>query len=104
MTFGNYYKRPIFKSKAYLNYIRSLDCVGCDSKTYPVEAHHEGFGVKATGKNLIPDSYALPLCSACHVPKRHTLGYQTFWKAVNLDPKLIVINCLTDYLLMMDRA
>jgi hypothetical protein len=101
--FTSYQKQSIYKSEAYLTYIRSLDCVGCDDGVYEVNAHHEGFGIKAMGKNLIPDSQALPLCVKCHVPRRHTMGYRTFWKAVNLDPKLIVINCLTNYLILLDK-
>jgi len=96
---NSYFKTRIFKSNSYLNYIRSLNCVACDDRSNTVEAHHEGFGVKAYGnKKYIPDSYALPLCCACHVPKRHAMGYHSFWKRVNLDPKLIVIHCLTKYI------
>ena len=90
-------KKPIFKSEDYLNYIRSIGCIACD-RLAPSTAHHETFGAKAIGKNLIPDSQAMPLCHNCHIERRHRSGYRTFWKAVNLDPKLIIINLLTDYL------
>jgi hypothetical protein len=102
-TIQSYFKVQIFKSSDYLDYIRTLKCIACDSKHGIVEAHHESFGYKAMGKNLIPDSQTLPLCNYCHVPKRHTWGYHTFWDFVNVDPKMIVINQLTDYLLLCGK-
>jgi hypothetical protein len=99
LTIKSYFKTPTFKSEHYLNYIRSLDCVSCNNKLNPVEAHHEGLGIKAYGsKKSIPDSFSIPLCIECHVPKRHTWGYVTFWNKVNLDPKMIIIDNLTEYL------
>jgi hypothetical protein len=99
----SYHKTPIFKSNKYLNYIRSLQCVACDDKIYVVTAHHEAFGTKAMGKNLIPDSQSVPLCVRCH-GMRHDIGYQSFWNEVNIDPKLIIINQLSVYLLDIERG
>ena len=93
----SYYKQPIYKSKDYLNYIRSMDCVACDHTPFAITVHHESLGLKAMGKNLIPDSYTIPLCVRCH-GIRHDIGYRTFWKKINLDPKLIIINNITGYL------
>ena len=94
----SYFKQIIYKDQKYLDYIRSLRCICCDS-VYQVEAHHESFGDKAIGKNMVPDTQTLPLCIECHIPKRHTMGYKSFYSWINKDPKLLIIRNITNYMI-----
>jgi hypothetical protein len=82
----------MFRSKPYLNFIRSKPCVLCQ---HPIShAHHEalhraGMGIKA------PDSHAVPLCVECHA-LRHRVGKDTFWKNTNIE--MLIIGYLTEWM------
>jgi hypothetical protein len=92
------FKQKCFKSQAYLSWIRKQPCAICESPM-GIEAHHESFGDKATGKNLIPDTQTIPLCYRHHEPDRHHYGYKTFWnERYNKDPKLLIIRYQTEYI------
>jgi len=98
----SYFKQAIYKDEQYLKYIRSLHCICCDSMR-EVAAHHESFGDKAMGKNLIPDTQTIPLCVNCHIPKRHTMGFKSFYGMINKDPKLIIIRNITEYMIRLQQ-
>lgn len=85
----------MYRSPAYLAYIRSKPCVVCGNPE--TIAHHEpmkqgGRGIKA------PDTYCIPLCVRCH-NDRHTIG-SAFLNSYDL--KIIIIKQLTGYLELLE--
>lgn len=56
-------KRPVFRSAAYLSFVRSLSCVGCGF-VGKVEAHHCIANRYSSEKHA--DAYAIPMCTECH--------------------------------------
>ena len=60
----NLQKQKPYRSKQYLNYIRSLDCVATGM---PAEVAHHVLGLKQSGMGTkIGDNYAIPLTVAAH--------------------------------------
>jgi hypothetical protein len=55
-----------WRSEKYLAFVRSLPCCVCG--TTPCDPHHViGLGWQLSGTGLTaPDSFAMPLCRACH--------------------------------------
>ena len=65
-----YPKPQTYRSKKYLDFIRSHPCYVCGRQDETVVAHHEAFGNKGVGMKA-PDTYTIPLCVECH-SERHT--------------------------------
>ncbi|MCK5616199.1 DUF968 domain-containing protein [Candidatus Pacearchaeota archaeon] len=88
----------MFRSKAYLEFIKTLPCVVCGREAGEylsvVPAHQKlgegGIGIKP------PDTHCLPLCHYCHTHEHR--GERTFWQGVNINRERIIIKCLTLYL------
>jgi len=86
-------KPKTYRSKKYLDFIRSKPCITCGSHdTFP---HHEAMGCAGKGIKA-PDSYTLPMCAKCH-RFRHDTGF-SFWDEQNIDVKMEIIKLLTEYL------
>jgi len=81
-----------FRSKKYLDFIRSKNCLVCGNIN--TVAHHEGLGRNAQGAKP-PDSHAVPLCNRCH-QRRHDKGVQSFWGG--WDVKMEIIWLLGEYI------
>lgn len=62
-------KPSTWRSKKYLDFIRSKPCLMCGHYA-PSMAHHEGFGSKGMGMK-VSDAQTIPLCPVCH-SGRHT--------------------------------
>jgi len=43
------------------------------------------------------DHQTLPLCGMCHT-KRHWMGPRRFWDTHNMDPRIVIIDLLGEYL------
>lgn len=56
-------KRVHFRSKAYLEYVRSFPCAFCGAEGR-THAHH--VEIKGMGGGEIDDSTAIPVCPWCH--------------------------------------
>lgn len=68
----SFWKRVPWRSKEYLEYVRSLPCMHCGAPP-PSEAHHwhptdKGKGLKC------PDWATTPLCGPCHRGGWHQKG------------------------------
>jgi hypothetical protein len=88
-----YPKPKTYRSKKYLEFIRTKRCIVCGyDQTVP---HHEPLGHGGKGIKA-PDSFTLPMCHLCH-NYRHQQGF-VFWEENNIDPKLEIIKLLTEYL------
>ena len=84
-------KKKTFRSKAYLEYVRSLPCIICRMESVP---HHEiGGGISLKGSDL----YAIPLCNTHH-QELHSKGVKTFWKKNNLNRWEIIAETLAGYI------
>ena len=84
-------KMKTYRSKRYLDFIRSKPCIICARKAV---AHHEavtnrGIGIKCS------DYETLPLCEECH-EIRHRFGKDTFWQSV--DYKKLMIGYMSEYI------
>lgn len=83
-------KPKTFRSKKYLDHVRSLPCVVCGAKS---EAHHFGGG----GMGLKgPDTYAISLCHKHHM-EHHQIGTLTFQKKYNIDRWQVIAETLAKY-------
>ena len=106
-------KTKPYRSKKYLEYIRSEYCFTCgDPNTIP---HHENQGFKPSGtSSKTDDTKCLPLCVECH-NERHAIGVESFFgektahyvhryirKYIednhNVDPDCLVVELLTEWL------
>lgn len=85
-------KYHTFRSKKYLDFIRSKNCLICNNPE--TVAHHEGLGRNAQGSKP-PDHHAVPLCVYCH-ERRHSHGVNTFWGG--WDIKMHIIDLVGEYL------
>lgn len=82
----------IYRSAAYLKWVRSQPCAVCGAK--PCQAHHEPLGLAGMGIKC-PDSHGMPLCHFCHDARHH---YGAEWLEDRIDPKMTIIKLLTLYL------
>lgn len=64
-------KTKTFRSKKYLDFIRSKPCLVC-GKPGPSDPHHENLGFCGVGMKA-PDTHTVPLCRECH-QRRHITG------------------------------
>lgn len=64
-----------FRSDRYLRFVRSLPCSACG--VTPCDAHHViGLHWGLSGMSTTaPDSYAMPLCRACHMELHREPGW-----------------------------
>jgi len=82
----------MYRSKSYLEFIRSRPCLMCGAPE--TVAHHEPLG--SAGKGIkAPDSHCIPLCAYCHQLAHH-IGLKSFWR--RHDIKMEIIKLLTKYL------
>ena len=86
--------KPI-RSKAHLDFIRSLPCLLCTVQTYPTEAAHVNYSDHKAGKFnargiKAGDQWTVPLCSECHRGRngQHSHGERKFWsdRGRGIDP------------------
>lgn len=85
------------KSKDYLDYIASLECVVTGRR--PVSCHHESVTRKYSGSlKKYFDFGAIPLTHEIHLYERHEWGKQEFWARYELDPVQIVMKLLSEYI------
>jgi len=84
-------KPKIFRSKKYLDFIRSKSCLICGNPE--TIAHHEGLGQNMIGGKP-PDNLAVPLCVKHHL-EYHVTGPK-FW--LGIDIKMEIIKLMTEYL------
>jgi hypothetical protein len=83
-------KQKTFRSKSYLQFIRSQPCIICGKKS---EAHHSetgGMGIKAS------DLTAIPLCRFHHT-QWHTIGRQTFLSRYDINITHLQLVCMMEY-------
>jgi hypothetical protein len=92
-----YPKPKTFRSKKYLDFIRSKPCFVC-GKPGPSDPHHENFGFCGSGMKA-PDTYTVPLCREHH-SVRHSEGGRIFPQEV----EWAVIKYLTEYIERDDAA
>ena len=84
-------KTKAYRSKKYLDFIRSKPCLVCGRKA---EAHHIGIGDGGVGLKS-SDMATIPLCRFCHTGT-HLIGAKTFFAAYDL--KKAIIGYLTEYI------
>ena len=61
-----YQKETRFRSERYLDFVRLLECVGCNHIA-PSHAHHiKGVGGFSGGSMKASDYLTMPLCKGCH--------------------------------------
>ena len=84
--------KPI-RSKAHLDFIRSLPCLLCENQRHPTEAAHVNFSDSAAGKFNAKgikagDKWVVPLCSEHHRGKtgHHQRGERLWWERQGIDP------------------
>ena len=84
--------KPI-RSKAHLDFIRSLPCLLCDIQQHPTEAAHVNYSDHKAGKFnargiKAGDQWTVPLCSECHRGRngQHSHGEREFWQDRGIDP------------------
>lgn len=88
-------KPKTFRSKRYLDFIRQHSCLVCNAPhTVP---HHVGLG-KNMQSGKPPDSHCLPLCPKHHDEHGSGATNNRFWEEHRIDPKLEIIQLLTEYL------
>lgn len=86
-------KPKTYRSKNYLEFIRSKPCLCCGNPN--TIAHHECLGDNRMGSKC-DDSHCLPLCNECHL-LRHSKAL--FWDSrPYIDPKMEMIKLLTAYI------
>lgn len=70
-----FFKEKTFRSKKYLEFIRSQPCLICQHPES--DPHHETLSGKGTGLKG-PDNETIPLCKTHH-DERHRVGRETFY-------------------------
>ncbi len=93
-----YQKKKIFRSEEYKTFIRSKPCIYCGVED-DIESHHEDDDFYNSGMGLKPpDSQCLPICVKHHIPVRHKMSAKEFYNLCNVDPKVMMVNYLTEFL------
>lgn len=92
-----------FKSRDYLEFVAERPCVITGAYSN-VDLHHESV-LHSYGGALKKyfDFGALPLRHDVHLDERHGWGKHAFWSHYNLNPTLLVMNLIKEYV-TLDRA
>ena len=95
---------PRVKSKAHLDFIRSLCCIICGDQTTVEAAHLRFSDARAakpiTGAGTKPsDSWCVPLCGRHH-REQHASGERKWWESKGIDPIFV---CLALYRISGDH-
>jgi len=80
-------KQPMFRSRKYLDFVKSLDCCNCGA---PADEAHHIIGIGGhSGMGMKPsDSLTMPVCRGCHTTIHNSPDMwerQYEWIALTLD-------------------
>lgn len=82
----------------YLKFIRSKRC--CITGRLAEPHHESGLGDSGGMGLKCSDHFTLPLNRDMH-RERDWLGYITFWEKYNKDPKRLIIDYLSEYIISL---
>lgn len=75
-------KQPRYRDRKYLNWVRTLNCIGCNAVStpdYPNDPDHVNHLLHGIKAGKAPDNQVVPLCRKCHT-LRHQKGARWFFK------------------------
>lgn len=88
-------KNPPPRSRKYLEYIRSLNCL-ITKADYEIVAHHVKI-FKDGGMGIKPSDYrTVPLTPLEH-QRLHAMGEHSYWAAKKIDVEIVIIVLLCGY-------
>ena len=67
------------RSKAYLSWLGTQDCIVCGGSNGVVGHHPTGAHLRGTGQKA-PDKMAYPLCFVCHNLRHNTGDWRKIWE------------------------
>lgn len=83
------------RDRAYLNFVRSGECLACETSERS-QAAHVRMGHKG-GMGQKPSDYrTLPLCHRCH-SRQHQIGEESFWAELGKNPLFLILCRLSYY-------
>jgi hypothetical protein len=92
------FKKIIYRSTRYLQFIRQQKCIVCSS------CHSEPHHIQTAGKGIkCSDLLTVPLCRFHHT-ECHTIGRKTFQEKHNIDFKEEVIKYMKMYIEKLERG
>ena len=85
--FGSLEKQTVHRDQAYLDWIRTQDCLKCGTSGPGMDAAHMRTGQQAGMGRKPSDTMVAPLCRQCHTEQEANPGAD--WWMINVVPTLM---------------